>query len=493
MKKVLHAVFALALIFSVSFSSSAQMADGSFVPNVQFTDLDGNEYDLYEMLDDGKVVVLDLFAVWCGPCWNYAQGGALDDFYETYGPEGTDEVRVFGIEADPSTPEANILSGGGNSIGDWSTVMHYPLGNDDDIADELELAYYPTIYTIYPNRQIYESSQISAAGHYGYVETAAIATTDNDAFAVNYTGDMLSCGGAQAEVKVVIQNLGLTEMTSATITVSGDADLNYEWTGSLGTYDYEEVSVGMVDVPNDIDFAVEVTTDGDSDSGNNNVYGSVERANEATTRIRVEIQTDNWPVETTWSLFDENGTEVASGGPYGTNPNGEDPVTVWEEHWVPATGCYTFEMYDDYGDGMHGAQWGLTDGNYTVSSIDDNDDVWSVIATYDGSYNFDEIASPFESTTVVGVEEAELVSEFVVYPNPTNDVANVFYTLAEASDVSVVVFNTLGKVVYNADLGTVSTGINNLEVNFAGMEAGLYFINLTANDRVVTKKVTVTK
>ena len=75
---------------------------------VPLTDIEGETHNLYEILDEGKTVILDLFAVWCGPCWSFAETGVLEDLQAQY----PDEVVCIAIEADPSTAESTIFGGG---------------------------------------------------------------------------------------------------------------------------------------------------------------------------------------------------------------------------------------------------------------------------------------------------------------------------------------------------------------------------------------------
>ncbi|UCE66689.1 MAG: hypothetical protein JSU85_01335 [Candidatus Zixiibacteriota bacterium] len=63
--------------------------------------------------------------------------------------------------------------------------------------------------------------------------------------------------------------------------------------------------------------------------------------------LQVYIMTDEYPGETIWVLRDTAGTTVASGGPYAI------PYNLYiDTVCVDSTGCYTFTIYDEWGDGI---------------------------------------------------------------------------------------------------------------------------------------------
>jgi hypothetical protein len=78
------------------------------------------------------------------------------------------------------------------------------------------------------------------------------------------------------------------------------------------------------------------------------------------TDVVVSINLDNYPEETSWNITNSSGAVVASGGTYGSLPDGSN-VTVNE---CLTDGCYDFTIFDSFGDGIC-CGFGL--GDYTVT------------------------------------------------------------------------------------------------------------------------------
>ena len=134
MKKILHKL-TLSVVAGLLASSSFAQLDGTDVaPDFTGTDLNGNSHNLYDYLDAGKTVVIDVSATWCSPCWSYHQAHELRNLYDTYGPNGTDEVMVLFIEGDPSTTTADLNGTGTHTAGDWVTGTTYPIIVDASIG-----------------------------------------------------------------------------------------------------------------------------------------------------------------------------------------------------------------------------------------------------------------------------------------------------------------------------------------------------------------------
>lgn len=510
MKKILQSL-GVAALMTVAGQANAQTPDyGVYPGGLTLTDYPGgNTYDIDAILDAGTPVIIDMFAVWCGPCWNYHQAGTLEDVYNNIGDGGTGAVKIFAVEADGSTAEST-MAGGGNSIGDWITGTDYPMCNDNGIASMMNLAYYPTLLLICPDRTVTEVGQASESAWVSAVNGCnGLATSSNDPRIIDNTSvsDVTLCGGgtASAPISVVVQNYSNTAINGsytieATIGASVVATTNA--TLNLQPYAATEVTVGTAALSlGSNNITVTITTAND-DLTNDDISVPINVVNAVDAGagdLDLEVKLDNYPAEVGAAvasgdpyIFDASAAySAANGGSY-TGLIDFSAIGAWSgngstQHiYLPslATGCYHFIMFDDYGDGL------LAGG--TVKLISDDGTTNSFATNYGsmGIYSFEVTEAGDGGFT--GVEEAVAVTSIELFPNPAVDMTNVQLNLNEASNVSIEMYNTLGQIVFSNNLGEVN-GFQNVEVATADLESGMYLININVNGNIITKRVSVAK
>lgn len=500
MKKLILAL----LVFSVGAPAvNAQIADGSLLTqNITFTDLDGTSHDVFSYLDQGKTVILDLFAVWCAPCWNYhntgtghPNAGALKTVWNNYGPGGTDELMVFAIETDNSTAQASMY-GGGNSVGNWVTNTPYPMANAN-IGGIFQQGYYPYIIRICPNRQIFELGQQSASVIYSETNACLGPQGENNGALLGYVGDLESC--EVIELKVNLQNLGSNDLTNATINANAGTTqlVTYEWSGNLAPFAVTEVSLGEVALsgPSNVTFTI---TSADDFAGDNTTSAALVPGIESSANLEVKVIADGFGPEIYWRIISESGTLISQGGNQGvgtnggggstgaTPPNGQgtyaDGSTNTHLVDLPANGCYSFEIYDYFGDGIC-CLYGQ--GSYTVKDLSTNEVLFS-----GGSFTTNEKKKMI--TSVVGIAEPTSLTTFNIYPNPTRNDLNMQFDLAEAQHVTVDVHDILGKLIKSFDYGTLS-GTNLRTLSMEDQNQGMYMLVMNIGEQRSVKKFTLTK
>ncbi|MDC0204673.1 redoxin domain-containing protein, partial [Flavobacteriales bacterium] len=142
MKKILILLLAISPFFA---SAQSGLLNGTgYAPNFTVTDLNGISHTIYDYLDSGKVVVLELMSVTCGHCQSHAAG--TENSYQTNGPNGTDAARFLGLEVNSSTDSAAVA----NFASTYGVTM--PIANNvSPTAINYQLYYTPGYYIIYPD------------------------------------------------------------------------------------------------------------------------------------------------------------------------------------------------------------------------------------------------------------------------------------------------------------------------------------------------------
>ena len=166
---------------------------------------------------------------------------------------------------------------------------------------------------------------------------------------------------SETDIEITFRNYGNQPLTSLDLMydINGGFPLTYNWTGNLASGAAVTVSIPNVAFTpqafNNVNWTAS-NPNGQTDQNSSNNYsssmfrhwelqGDVLMGIDAGL-INIDIITDGYGSETTWDIKAEDGTVVASGGPYGSN------TTYNEIASVGATQCFTFSLYDSYGDGM---------------------------------------------------------------------------------------------------------------------------------------------
>lgn len=132
-KHLLILLFFTALLFNRGFSQ----AQVDIAPDVSVKTLDSHTYRFYDILDEGKIMVINFFSTSCGPCQTYAPDFQIA--YENFGQNQGDvfflgnnyngtnsQVAQFADIYGLTMPLTSGLEGGGNASFEAFGVISYP-------------------------------------------------------------------------------------------------------------------------------------------------------------------------------------------------------------------------------------------------------------------------------------------------------------------------------------------------------------------------------
>jgi len=281
---------------------------------------------------------------------------------------------------------------------------------------------------------------------------------------------------------VELVNRGTATLNSAQInyTIANGEEQTFTWQGSLQTYEREElalpfataisgtnlieVEIGMVNGSSD------ELTDNNTDS-QDYIYAAVAIEEYDFTDYTLTIVPDDYGSEITWELIDSAGNEIYTGGPYSNNNS--DPITVDFE--LGDNNCYTFTIYDDFGDGIC-CQYGT--GSYEiVTSAGD-------IVVSGGSY--EELDSTPFRVGSLSTDKNEFANSIEAYPNPSNGILNVKLPEITSNEANFTMFDLLGRTVMK---NTAKNGGLTTQLDIATLPSGVYLLQVEVGGKIATKKV----
>ncbi len=283
--------------------------------------------------------------------------------------------------------------------------------------------------------------------------------------------------------EIKVKSNGGEELTELDINYSiNGVDHFYNWTGSiypLETKLIELPSVNFADLEvNTCDVTIE-NPNGvpDEDPTNNEGTNTFNAPVTTTLTVYLDLLTDNYGSETSWEVLNSNGDVLYSGGGYPDNVQ-----TQVNETFELDVDCHTFMIYDSYGDGMDS---GYGVGHYILTDSE------GVEIKNGGDFGASE-ETLFNAGIYVGINEYT-DTDVVVYPNPMSDAANVSFSLKTNENVSMNVYNVLGKLVLTQGAREYAAGDHTLNINAENLTNGMYYVELIIGANRISNKITVSK
>jgi hypothetical protein len=304
--------------------------------------------------------------------------------------------------------------------------------------------------------------------------------------------------GANYLPSVSLLNVGTTVLTSAQINyqIDNGAVQQYNWSGTLNQWQAQTISLPLIQLAaGNHTFSATVSNPNqalDENASNNQSVANlaVTAVPETIDILKVSLTTDDYADETyvevrnaagaiIWSEGNEN---VASNFGTGGFPAPNDPTTPLQNNTtynydipLSAFECYTFVIYDFYGDGLGASQWGGTDGTLTLA---DNNAV--TIYTLPSADFGDSSAIVVRHIDDVSIDEVAF--NLTIAPNPAS--AELFINWYNDAQMHIQLFDVCGKQLLSLQQEASATTLD-----IQGLSAGTYLLQLTdASGQVVKKK-----
>jgi len=177
------------------------------------------------------------------------------------------------------------------------------------------------------------------------------------------------------------------------------------------------------------------------------------------------LATDRYASETTFRIFNPDGTVLLQGGPW--SDLGANGITVREFNFIPIMeGCHRVVVYDSYGDGIN--------AGYGAGYIRILNSAGTQIYYNNGQFGF-------QANAMVIVDEilsTKNINEVAISiaPNPVNDRLYVTGTYDKLEIISIS-----GQIL--------ATAYSQSSVDVSHLAKGVYFVRIQSNGQITTLKV----
>lgn len=299
----------------------------------------------------------------------------------------------------------------------------------------------------------------------------SLVTYDVDALLTITNVPEETCSETEIQPTFIIKNNGNNPITSVDLSyqLNNETEVKLNWTGNLLNGQSETIvspTIALSDSQNSLKASLSMPNGvEDQFPDNNNSTFRIQKTEAFETEtINLELITDDYGSETTWVFEDENGDVVAEGGPYNDDVN----LTVNESFRVNPNSCYTFTIFDNYGDGIC-CEFGS--GSYTLSTAEG-------IEIISGSSFGSQETMRFQVTRNLGIEEFN-PKAFKIFPNPTKNQINV---VSNFNNLSFEVFDINGKRLIKT---------LNKVINLTKLSRGIYLLKIknAQDNSYLTKKI----
>jgi V8-like Glu-specific endopeptidase len=303
----------------------------------------------------------------------------------------------------------------------------------------------------------------------------------NDITAATIEGlPLISCDLSALDPQVSIVNMGTEVVTSFDYisTLNGISVNELQWTGNLNPGASTTLNLPQLN-PNDgenvLVFDV-VNVNGSPDlNENGNTVQSTFYAFGDVTEYTLNIDFDDYPEETTWTVTSPSGIVLYAGGPY------PEQTSLSTTFCLGVDFCFDFTILDAEDDGLC-CQFGV--GGYELI-----DTFGAVIAS---GTSFES----FQSTLIcesLDTQNVKLNSDLFIFPNPAGD--EVFIETMQPKRIyeSIRIVDLQGRQVRLIDVVNGLETAQRIPFSTAGLPAGLYVVQVAFKNGTASAKLLISR
>jgi hypothetical protein len=262
------------------------------------------------------------------------------------------------------------------------------------------------------------------------------------------------------------------------VTINGTKQ-TVEWTCSLPGFHTKPIrfDVSPYNIQDENTYSIHlIALNGTTVSGNS-LNGSFNKPTETTTRIYVEIKTDEYADENRFFIKDANGNVVKEFGPYPAGVSGE----YSEQADLEISKIYCFEVVDAWGDGVLSPRRGYyklrKDNNGMIAQNLD-------ITTFGDKFFF-------YTTSLSGLSSPLGQTQTQALVNYDQRAVELSFEATTSGLASIAIYSITGELELNHALAVKAGEICRTLLPIPSLSAGVYLLSISQNDKKETTKLII--
>jgi len=135
------------LLFLILFTSLFTYSQKS-IPNINLSDFEGEKTKIFDVIDDGKITIISLWATWCVPC--IKELDAINEVYDDWKQELDFKLIAVSVDDSRSVRRAKVLVNGKS----WPYEVY--LDTNQDFKRALGTSFIPQTLIVKNRKILYQ-------------------------------------------------------------------------------------------------------------------------------------------------------------------------------------------------------------------------------------------------------------------------------------------------------------------------------------------------
>ena len=135
------------LLFLILFTSLLTYSQKS-IPNINLSDFEGEKTKIFDVIDDGKITIISLWATWCVPC--IKELDAINEVYDDWKQELDFKLIAVSVDDSRSVRRAKVLVNGKS----WPYEVY--LDTNQDFKRALGTSFIPQTLIVKNRKILYQ-------------------------------------------------------------------------------------------------------------------------------------------------------------------------------------------------------------------------------------------------------------------------------------------------------------------------------------------------